>query len=125
MIRAVMIAAVVLMLSAGSAAAVMLRPGPPAPAGTVTGSRLLHDCHEYEKREAGQSYDRLPLGTCMGYITGVIWASPDDGCPPAGTNFGEMTLIVISYLKRNSAQLHRAAGYLVEEALREAWPCPK
>ena len=66
-----------------------------------------------------------PFVTYVGYITGVIWASPDDGCPPAGTNFGEMTLVVISYLKRNSAQLHRAAGYLVEEALREAWPCPK
>ena len=110
-----MIAAVVLILSAGPPAAVMLRQGPPVPAETVTGSRLLHDCREYEKREAGQSYDRLPLGTCMGYITGVSWAAPDDGCPLAGRTLGEMTLVFISYLKRNSAQLHRAAGYLVEK----------
>ena len=62
----------------------------------------------------------------MGYITGVMWASPDDGCAAeGGGNIGDAVLIVIKHLKRNSAQLHRAAGYLVEEALREARPCPK
>jgi hypothetical protein len=31
--------------------------------------------------------------------------------------------IVIKYLKENPAQFHRSGALLVEEALREAWPC--
>ena len=85
----------------------------------------FHDCCEYEEREAGQSYDHPPFVTYVGYITGVIWASPDDGCSTAGSNLGQMTFAVIGHLKENPSQLHHAAGYLVAEALREAGPCSK
>ena len=66
-----------------------------------------------------------PFVTYVGYITGVIWASPDDGCSTAGSNFGQITFVVIGHLKENPSQLHHAAGYLVAEAPREAGPCSK
>jgi len=66
-----------------------------------------------------------PFVTYVGYITGVIWASPDDGCSTAGSNLGQMTFVVIGHLKENTSRLHHAAGYLVAEALREAGPCSK
>ena len=91
----------------------------------LSGNDLLEPCREYEKHNAGQAAAGHKTGHCMGFISGVVWASPDDGCWPAGANLGQAILIVIKYLKENPAQLHRAAGYLVEETLREAWPCPK
>jgi hypothetical protein len=59
-----------------------------------------------------------PFVTYVGYITGVIWASPDDGCSTAGSNLGQMTFVVIGHLKENP-RLSRGGSPARSSALQQ------
>ena len=93
-----------------------------------TGEELLLVCHEYEKTKAGQvteNRDRQMAGfsTCVGFIVGTEVGSLNAGCAPEDRPPEQEIEVVIKYLKENLSLLHRPASLLVEEALREAWPC--
>jgi len=96
----------------------------------TTGEELRAICSAYEKNKAGQVTDnpgqqRADLAACVGFIAGTGFVSQNAGCPPEDHPPGQEVEIVIKYLKKHSLQLHRPASHLVEEALREAWPCKK
>jgi hypothetical protein len=59
----------------------------------------------------------------MGSIEDAWIVSTNGGCTPGGVNVGQVTLVAIKHLKENLAQLHPPAVSLVEDTLREAWPC--
>jgi hypothetical protein len=111
-----MIAAVVLILSAG-----------PAAAGTVTGNSLLEQCRADEKLGSEPNMvNAFRAEQCHGFASGistsfnrVLWCIPDD------VELGQIILVVTKHLKENPEKLHGLAAALVVAALREAWPCPK
>jgi len=72
---------------------------------------------------------------CAGYVQGVYdvarWVLGPGGiggdrtlmCPPNGVWVPELVPIVYEALQENPDRLHLSAGYLVFDALAEAFPC--
>ena len=120
MIRAVMIAAVVLILSAG-----------PAAAGYLTGNKLLAKCHVYERLvAAGRTTNDINVAAATSYCQGHVWGLADGFaragasiCFPNRITYDQILAVTLKHLKENPAQLHRPSGALVETALQKAWPC--
>jgi len=68
-----------------------------------------------------------PVGTCLGYVIGVmdsavLWAD-QPYCTPRGSTNNQATLVVIKYLKNNPEKLHMEAVEIVLLALLDAFPC--
>ncbi len=68
------------------------------------------------------------LGACIGVLKGLLYVgedlSPEDRvCFPAGATMTQTARVVVSYMERNPAALHRPFEELALKALREAWPC--
>ena len=90
------------------------------------GNYLAKDMFEQEKSDNDNSKNMFSVGNYSGYITGVadttagiIW------CPLSNVTIGQITKIVSKYLTNNPEKLHLSADYLVEEALKSAFPCKK
>jgi hypothetical protein len=131
-----MIAGVALMLSAGPVAAAN---------GFLSGKIFLEKCGAVPllkngtfDEKGGQEILELEAGAfqagyCLGYVNGVYHRASMEGAHGRGpdyvcsraTGHGEPFLIIIKYLKENPTELYHPASLLLEEALREAWPCPK
>jgi len=114
MVRAIMIAVTVMVLI-GVAVAIANIVAP-------TGNTLLVICKEYEKELAGRDYNSFKAGMCKGSISGM-WNMSTRVCSPPEATAKQAVLVVIKHLSKSQAQLHRSSIYLVEEALRQAWPC--
>jgi len=61
---------------------------------------------------------------CVGYIIGVVDAS-NLVCPENTVNVGQLSDIVIKYLKENPATRHYNATGLVQISLAPLFPCKK
>ena len=46
-------------------------------------------------------------------------------CVPDGTTRGQLARVFVQFLEKNPERLKLPAGLLLEDALREAFPCPK
>lgn len=80
------------------------------------GNELLAYCtaHSSEIFRAGQ---------CFGFINGVTTTSTDLGCVPENVTRRQAKDIIILYLEQNPHRRHLGSSHLVEESLRNAFPC--
>jgi len=98
--------------------------GMAGPAGAVrifkTGNNLLAVCQDDAKQLV-----------CYGYVQGIadtLGANPIAGwraCLATNVTVGQVTDIVVAWLKANPQARHLAAHSLVAQALEEAFPCKK
>ena len=111
--RAIMIAAVMLVLDTGTVFA-------------TSGITFLKLCQKYEALKVVgaivSSRDAFDAGHCSGYIYAVTDGSLDL-CPPDGVTDDRLRAIVISYMKEHSAELNTPATVVIKRSLRKAWPC--
>jgi len=97
--------------------AVVLWLTTPAQAQVVfTGNTFFDYCSARE--------DSLSAGLCLGYIQGVLESSTST-CIIPGVTFGQLKDVVVRFLRTNPQNRHNQASLLVEEAIQEAWPCPR
>ncbi|MGH8759176.1 MAG: Rap1a/Tai family immunity protein [Burkholderiales bacterium] len=118
-----------------------------APAGAVpwlqgkfTGEEMLAHCKATDK-DPMQDFGR---GICTGFIDGFAaghfgaetWhgfhhrdEKMDDIfghlCVPDGTTRGQLARVFVQFLEKNPGKLKLPAGLLLDDALRESFPCPK
>ena len=97
------------------------------------GHELLEYCSEAEKfmDTNNASLDEGKVNTCFGLVEGVratMYAFGNDN--PLKTCFleggidnGQATRIVLAYLRKNPASLHKNRAYLVMLAFLDAYPC--
>jgi hypothetical protein len=93
-----------------------------------TGNGLLRMAEAEERIEQGRSSagDSFHAGTWQGFVAGVAWTLHDIDprvCLPEGSNLGQLTAVVLQYLRQNPAQLHRPSQVLIREALQRPFPC--
>jgi Rap1a immunity proteins len=67
---------------------------------------------------------------CLGYVTAIFDALVTGNningyrsCPPVATSRGQVTDIVVTYLRAHPERQQRAAAGLVAHALQDAFPC--
>jgi hypothetical protein len=108
--------------------------------GGFTGQDLLGFCKETDNEQV-RDFGR---GICAGYIDGFAaghhmaetWHAfhhRDEKldqiygrlCIPAKTTLGQISRMFVNYLERHPQKLALSAGLLLEDAMREAFPCPK
>jgi hypothetical protein len=108
--------------------------------GKFTGEEMLAHCKAADK-DPMQDFGR---GICTGFIDGFTaghfvaetWhgfhhrdEKMDDIfghlCVPDGTTRGQLARVFVQLLERNPERLKLPAGLLLEDALRESFPCPK
>jgi hypothetical protein len=102
-----------------------------------TGNSLLRDCIKVERSLDGESEQRMTAtdyfwaGRCMGLVRGVLATmsrnapkGPAKLCLPAsGVSDGQSVRIVLSYLRKNPANLHKDDALLAKLAFSEAFSC--
>ena len=98
--------------------------GSPATAGFLTGNALYSDCTAREV---------VANARCAAYIVGVhddfmlertIEGAPSE-CTPNGTTAGQLTDVVVRYLRENPETRNLSAALLVRLAIVKGWPtCP-
>lgn len=97
-----------------------------AQAAFISGNELMRQCAEFEKRR-GTFED----GLCGGFVTGVADVAANSlvrgyrVCFPKQVVTGQLTLVVIKYLREHPEDLHYGADSLVLTALEGAFPCSK
>jgi hypothetical protein len=94
-----------------------------------SGNGLLARAEADERLDQGRARDvDLALGASWrGFVAGVAWTLDDIDprvCLPEGSNLGQVSAVVLQYLRQNPAQLHRPSQVLIREALQRAFPCP-
>jgi hypothetical protein len=108
--------------------------------GRFTGEEMLAHCKAPDK-DPIQDFGR---GICTGFLDGFAaghfvaetWhgfhhrdEKMDDIfghlCVPEGTTRGQLVRVFVQFLEKNPERLKLPAGLLLEDALREAFPCPK
>jgi len=98
------------------------------------GNRLLKECQVAERfMDTKEMSDPFDAGMCWGLIQGVKNTlimlenniHPDFKiCPPTrDISNGQITRIVLRYLKNNPASLHEPESKLIIQAILEAYPC--
>lgn len=132
-LAATLLAALLLAQAAAQAQEGMFRGG-------FSGQDMLGHC-----KETGEGPVRdFSRGICAGYIDGFAaghhmgdtWHAfhhRDEKldqiygrlCIPPKTTLGHLSRIFVEYLERHPDKLRLPAGLLLEDALREAFPCPK
>ena len=70
---------------------------------------------------APKSVDLL-IGYCTGYIWGVM-PNVDTKCIPGGVSHEQLIPIVTNYLNDHPERLHIGGQFIVQEAIRNAFPC--
>ncbi len=71
-----------------------------------------------------QSSKDLVSGYAAGIVSGFTMNKPGAFCVPPGATTAQLGEIACQYLDRNPQLRQKAAGFLVVQALRAAWPCP-
>jgi hypothetical protein len=95
-------------------------------AGFKNGNTLAEWMVEYEKSDNDNSKDPFMVALYDGYVTGVADTLYDiSWCSPGNITIGQVLKIVSKYLNNNPQNLHSSAYSLVEQALKEAFPCKK
>jgi len=62
----------------------------------------------------------------LGYVMGVYDVYVDVTiCSPRGVTSGQVRDMVQNYLTNIPAQRHKTAESLINQALKQAWPCPQ
>ena len=108
--------------------------------GRFTGEEMLAHCKAADK-DPIQDFGR---GICAGFIDGFAaghvvaetWHGfhhrdekmPDifgHLCVPESTTRGQLARVFVQFLEKNPEKLKLPAGLLLEDALRDAFPCPK
>lgn len=108
--------------------------------GKFTGEEMRAHCKAADK-DPMQDFGR---GICTGFIDGFTaghfvaetWhgfhhrdEKMDDIfghlCVPDGTTRGQLARVFVQFLEKNPEKLKLPAGLLLEDALRESFPCPK
>lgn len=120
-------------------------PVPPAAAawyrGGFTGEEILEHCKQSLNTDPLKDFSR---GICAGFIDGFtaghyiaetyhafhhreekIEDIYGHLCVPEGTSRGQMARFFVQYLQAHQDKLKLPAALLIEDALREAYPCPK
>jgi hypothetical protein len=76
-----------------------------------------------------EQFEKAPM--CFGAVTAIInlepFLKPEYGmCPPKGNkiSYGQIILVIASYLKNHPEQLDQNFHTLAALALNTAWPCP-
>lgn len=98
----------------------------PASAQFYTGNKVYTECTADEN---AATYN-VARALCLGFVVGVydvvvplIRSSGESAlCVPDGVTLGQVTDVVIKYLRDNPAKRNNPAASLVTEALLEAWP---
>jgi Rap1a immunity proteins len=91
---------------------------------TFSGNELLAKCSSHD---AG-----LEL-SCSTYFLGLLdghalWKVSSDApvaCIPQQVSVGQVLDVGVRYLKAHPEIRHRSAAFLLRDAFKEAWPCPK
>ena len=97
-----------------------------AKTGFKGGNELAEWMVEYEKSDNDNSKDPFMVALYDGYVTGVADTLYDiSWCSPGNITIGQVLKIVSKYLNNNPENLHFSAYSLVEQALKEAFPCKK
>jgi len=100
----------------------------------VTGNYLMQNCEEGKKAGVRNKVKAFDLGLCMGFINGAwdtltLLQESIYGkrifCAPEGVNLGQVKKIVEKYFNDHPEKMHRESTYLINDSLREAFPCPK
>lgn len=108
--------------------------------GKFTGEEMLAHCRAADK-DPMQDFGR---GICTGFLDGFAaghfvaetWhgfhhrdEKMDDIfghlCVPESTTRGQLARVFVQFLEKNRERLKLPAGLLLEDALRESFPCPK
>jgi hypothetical protein len=119
-------------------------PSPSAAAwyrGGFTGEEILEHCKQSLNTDPVKDFSR---GICAGFIDGFMAGhymaetyhafhhreeKIEDIyghlCVPDGTSRGQMARSFVQYLQAHQEKLKLPASLLIEDALREAYPCPK
>ena len=109
----------------------------------ITGNQLIQWCnqHNFEQNNADWNW-------CVAYVEGIwsgiyfgaaIHYSESTGkgindsqiesiiniCTPENLTSVQTALVVSKYLTDHPAELNKVDVYLINEAFRQAWPCPK
>jgi len=102
------------------------------------GNELLNDCNMFiafgeNNVDKMNSQTSGEAGYCLGLIKGIgdmqviyaVWFKSQNEifCVPKGVSIGQLTRVVIKFLKDNPAILHEANTCLIVKALRNAYPC--
>jgi hypothetical protein len=92
------------------------------------GNGLLSRAEADERTTQGRAsgLDAQHSGQWQGFIAGAAWTLDDFDpkvCLPAAATVGQLSAVVLRYLRQNPAQLHRDSSNLVREALQQAFPC--
>lgn len=73
------------------------------------------------KLDSANTMDRM---FALGYILGVVDAYMNVYiCPPANVTAGQINDMVRNYITNIPATRNRSADTLINEALRQVWPC--
>ena len=93
----------------------------PGAALALSGYELLSHC------EASIDTGPMYRGYCYGFIDGVAALLRREPihtvCAPSGVTSGQLTDIIVKYLRDHPAKRHYEASSLVGLALMEAFPC--
>lgn len=90
------------------------------------GNELAKEMVEYEKSDNDNTVEWYRSGEYSGYVTGVADSTNSiSWCPPRNVIASQIIKVVSKYLNNNPESLHFSAKSLVEEALKESFPCKK
>lgn len=109
--------------------------------GGFTGEEILEHCKQHLNNDPVKDFSR---GICAGFIDGFtaghyvaetyhafhhreekIEDIYGHLCVPEGTSRGQMARSFVQFLQSHPDKLKLPASLLIEDALREAYPCPK
>jgi hypothetical protein len=66
---------------------------------------------------------RFLSAQCRAIVSGLVYASSSNVCPPQDPVTGQPVRVVVKYIDDLPARLHEQFFALALEALRAAWPC--
>lgn len=109
--------------------------------GGFTGEEILEHCSQSLNTDPVKDFNR---GICAGFIDGFTaghfvaetyhaFHHRDEKlediyghlCVPDSTSRGQMARVFVQFLQAHQDKLKLPAALLIEDALREAYPCPK
>jgi hypothetical protein len=84
-------------------------------------SELLKDCR-YSLGERARVPRPFETGFCIGLVAGASYVDAKS-CAPENAPIGELMRVVLEYIEVRPQRLHEPFMKLVQEALRNKWPC--
>ena len=90
----------------------------------LDGNKLAEDCRAYPSGKVKDTVTALSVGTCFGYIWGVVGAGDRSSfCIPDGVKQLQVIDVVKQWIDQHPALRHYTAASLVTKALKESFPC--